>query len=156
MAVKCWRDFFSGNKLNGFLPSESSFSAEDIKKLRKAGVTVPIVVDGVGYAPRGGGITTALTPVSINYKAAQIKRSVRQLAMQVVNPRGQFQRTLIEMGVNPSEFRFGLSPRGLGVLEEPSNIFLLLSGNAPDFQILQDFLAPEWVCSLWPDYVPDH
>ena len=155
VAVRCWPDYFSELKLNGGLPSENSFSSEGIKKLRKAGITIPIVVDSVTYAPPGGGITTASTPVKINYKAAQIKRSVRQLAIQVANPRGRFQSKLIEMGVNSAEFRLGLTPRGFGVLEEQSNICLLLPSNDQDFQVLQDFLAPKWVCSRLPDYVPD-
>lgn len=154
-AVRCWPDYFSSYKMNGILPAESSFPPGDIRNLRKAGVHVPIVVDGVLYAPPGSGITTASTATNVSMKADQIKRYIRKLAKLFADPNGQNQRGLIEKGINSPKFRLGLSPRGLGVMEENSNVCFLLPNDHYEFHVLQEFFTPEWVCSRLPDYVAD-
>ena len=150
-AVRCWPDYFSRNKLNGVLLNESFLSRGDIKKLRRAGVLVPIAVEGSAYSPPGGGLTTASIPSKVIMKVDQIKKQVRQLAKIFADPKGQIQSDLSEKEIKSPRFCLGLSPRGLGVLEDNSNVCFLLPKDNQDFHDLQDFLAPEWVCTRLSD-----
>lgn len=144
--VRNWPDVAERFRLKGLLPSSSQFSEEDLKKLRVAGITSFVVVDGAVYAP--GGITSASTSERVTMALNQVNRGTKTIAQlaigEVIRDRGEF-----GAGDLP-HLSLALTPRGLGVFDDRDNKCWPLPRAKGEWANhsgahWHDLILPEWI-----------
>ncbi|MEW9623592.1 hypothetical protein [Rhodanobacter geophilus] len=144
--VHSWPEAAERFRLNGILPSTSPFPEEDVKKLRVAGVSSYVVVDGAVYVP--GGITTASTPTRVTLASDQVTRGVDAIAQiaisEVIRDRGAWGESDLP------HLRLALTPRGIGICDDRSNKCWRLpraKGEWANHPVghWHDLMLPEWI-----------
>ncbi|MEW9570212.1 hypothetical protein ABQJ54_00450 [Rhodanobacter sp. Si-c] len=144
--VHSWPKEAERFRLKGVLPSTSPFQEEDIKKLRVAGVSSYVVVDGAVYVP--GGITTASTPTRVTLASNQVAMGVNAIAQigisEVIRDRGDWGE------VDLPHLSLALTPRGIGICDDRSNKCWRLpraTGKWTNHPVARwhDLMLPEWI-----------
>lgn len=145
-----WPALAKQYELKGLLAGDSGWKPRDIANLRKAGVTVPFTYEGRVYMGPGMGITTASTSLRVGMVGDFCMHYVRQLAQYVNEPSCQFREHPIIRKIDKPNFELALTPQGIAVYEEKSNIAWPLPrratcGDAYYLGALHDNILPDWV-----------
>jgi hypothetical protein len=115
--VRSWPKEAERFHLKGLLPPTSPFLEADIKKLRRAGISSSVTVDGAVYMP--GGITGASTATKVTLTLQQVSRDVDAIAQvaidEVIRDRGSWGEADLP------HLSLALTPRGIGVCDDRSN-----------------------------------
>lgn len=143
-----WPEYLEGFKINGLMPGEP-LTAKEITAYRQNGLNSSLTFDNGVYMCPGMGITSASTPLRLTIGMDRISQFLDGLTQIVLDPEGLFQTTMIERGIKTPSFTLAITPRGLSVYEERSEIAFLLPRASSDAERtfltdLHDFLSPDW------------
>lgn len=157
IVIREWPSFADHFRMKGILPGSMVPTSHDIKRLRVAGVSSPVIVDGIAYAPLGWGVTTASTSLGVSLARNEVRTITRDLARSVSDPSGQFQTDIEDINRDCAYFSLALTARGLGIIEQHSNKCWLLPRNSKKglptkLGTLHDLIVPEWLCAKWKDH----
>lgn len=147
--AESWPNYINKFELVGTDASEQPFVSKELSKLWKAGIVTPISIGNKTYIGPGQGITSAVIPTNVLLTYDKIKSFVVSLADMVVSEANQFKMNVKNVGISDPEFHLCITPNGLAVLEEKSNIAFLLPGvdQNPDTNFLvglTNMLLPVW------------
>jgi hypothetical protein len=148
--ARSWPEYMEQFKLVGMLNGRTKApTTEEISGLREAGMGMTHFYKSVAYSSPGGGVTSASTPLRLTRACDQILELVRQLAMAVDDPAGQFRMHPSVAAVSNPTFALGIGNGGLCVVEAASKTDFLLPQALPNttlswMQVLNDGFAPQW------------
>jgi hypothetical protein len=93
-ALRSWPDFANSMQAKGIvgLASSSASDTKSVKELRTGGVNQMLVVDGVVYAPPGGGLTTAATSTQVSLTRNRVKSLARDIQFFLLELKANRQR----------------------------------------------------------------
>lgn len=143
---RCIPQYLERFELEGILPATNP-TKEELDELRKAGVAVPLSLDGKVHMGPGGGITTASTALKVTMAADRVLAHMDALASYVCDPESEMQRHVVDKGIEDPEFHFCITAGGLTIYEARSDCGFALprpvvKGASPLAQ-LHDMLLPE-------------
>lgn len=144
--VRSWPDAAEPFRLKGILPPSSNYSADDIRKLRVAGISSYVAVDGAVYVP--GGITSASTPTRVTLASNQVIEGADAIAQIAI---GEVTRDRGEWGeADLPHLSLALTPHGVGVFDDRSNKCWRLpraKGVWTNHPVARwhDLMLPEWI-----------
>lgn len=149
VVAKNWPSVVEPYRLRGTLIPERALDDNDRKTLRKAGLEAPLVIDGKAYFSPGHGVTSASTPGKVTDAMFRLRRNVRFLAQQVLEPEGQFLAVLAKEGRQNIHFSLRLCPQGVVVYERSTDYGWTLpdakfDGTDSYFAEICDALSPPW------------
>lgn len=150
VVARNWPAVIEPFELKGMLAREREATDGDRKILRKSGLVAPIVIEGKAYFSPGGGLTSASAPGKINNAMSKLRRNVRTLAQEVLEPGGQFLTAVPEERRQACHFSMQLTPRGVAVYERSTDrawVFpdAKFDGTDTFFAEISDALSPLWV-----------
>lgn len=162
--IRNWPTVMARYQLVGVMPPKENeaFSSEEIGLLRKSGISSHVSVDGVVYMGPGQGVTSAATSSIGTRRLIDVNHYTKTLAEIVLDPAGQYQNKVKEMGIIDPIFELAITPKGMAVYETKSTIaFLLKTPNqSPNILSELDYLvAPGWavnaiISQVMPDKAP--
>lgn len=128
-AVRAWPDAGIAYELKGALGLARTYTDEERKQLRNAGVNVMLEIDGKVYMTPGG-LSTAGTASQATFRAIRLRRDADEFIKRVVTEPLWFADVMREAGVEvPStmRYKFVFLENGYGVLEQNSGVLIRLS-----------------------------
>lgn len=144
-----WPEYMEQFKLRGILPGQEGLTSNEISTLRKNGICSPACIDGDIYMGPGMGITSASTPMRVTDKAHRILDWIDQLATLADDENGQIKTEIKKLGVKEPLFELSLTPQGLAIFEEKSNVAFTVSKKAKNetdtyFAEMENLILPDW------------
>lgn len=122
VVVDTWPDDGLVLQLKGILGSGQPFSKEERVKLRSAGLSAFVQIDGRVYWP-GTGITRAGISTKTTVRSGRILRALKHFEEQVHTDPTRFVELMRQHGGNPPDkpdFEFSFFQDGFGVVETTS------------------------------------
>lgn len=145
--VRNWPRFMESYKMPRMLAGAAPTS-DEIRKLRYAGISCPLIIGADIYRPPGLGVTTASTSQRVTMVCDKVRRAARVLARLVIDPAGEFQALVRDREIQSPSFELGVTLKGFCVIEEVSQTGWFLSRHPGTIlSELNDVFAPEWLCS---------
>ncbi|WP_193352952.1 hypothetical protein [Paraburkholderia xenovorans] len=149
VVARNWPVVVEPYRLRGTLIPERQFDDNDRKMLRKSGIEAPLIIGGKAYSSPGRGVTSASTPGKVTDAMFRLRRNLRFLAQQVLEPEGQFLAPFDEESRRDCQFSLRLCPEGLVVYERSRDHAWTLpdakfDGNDTYFAEISDALSPPW------------
>jgi hypothetical protein len=150
IVARNWPAVLERHRLKGTLIPGREWTDKERHQLRKSGIEAPLIIGGKAYFAPGGGITSASTPGKVTELLMRLRRNVKDLAKQVLEPTGQFLLAIPESARPEGHFSLGLTPRGLAVIERQTNRGWTFpdakyDGMDSQFAQISDCLTPPWV-----------
>lgn len=149
-AIRSWPERYKRVSAPGILPSRKTpFTAAEIGRMRKSGVGRLIEVDGVTYFPPGLGPTSAATALNVTLAADRVRRYVRDVEIQYLDPSTGFVARVAELGGHIPQLALAMRPSHpfeLGVVCTQSRAFSTLhdwQADTPAALLMTTFL-PDW------------
>lgn len=145
-----WPIYMERFLMKGMIPSKTNPSSERLSSLRRAGMVVPITLNGKAYIGPGLGYTMSATSMRVLEGVDQIRYWIKQLACLAENPEGQIQRNLKENFITEPDLSLCITPNGLAIYEEKlDTAYTLLNERYKDDRLirLHNMLCPSWVLS---------
>jgi len=148
--VQSWPEAAEPFQLKGMLAPNTRRTAEEIKQLRIAGISSPLVMDGAAYMP-GAGITTASTASRGTMARNDIVRGARDLARLVLDPGNPLIHEIDVAGVVGADLGLSLTPKGIGIFGRDHNTCWLVP-RAQGVWVrttvgrMSELMLPEWLC----------
>jgi len=142
-----WPEYLEQFKMIGVRPTQEphSFTDKEVGQSRRAGISLPLTIDGDIFVGPGLGITCAATPLRVGRQCNSLHRWVEQLANLVATD-SQIIDDLNDACVVEPVISLCVTPQGLAVYEEESR-------RAYTFPVKEDkdynlnmslLLSPEW------------
>jgi len=128
VVVRTWPDAGLAFELKGAIPSNQTYTAEERAKLRGAGISSFVNIDGRAFMPSSG-ISTAGTSTRASMTAMRILRTLKKFEDEVkANPVGvvNFIRQNGGKVRGDPAFEFSFFDQGFGVTETTSGFQILL------------------------------
>jgi len=128
-------------------------SPETLKKLRSAGVFVPIEHGGNFYFGPGGGVTMAATSTRVSRACMDVRAYARQIATWLEMPDNGPRVELRSRGVENPQFYIGFDEVGLilGEMTTPNGYWQFTRSSGEDasnpMPALNDLFLPEWAAA---------
>ncbi|WP_445369324.1 hypothetical protein ACH5Y9_08815 [Methylomonas sp. BW4-1] len=145
-----WPTFMEQLLMKGILPSKTNPSSEQLSSLRRAGMAVPITLNGKAYIGPGLGYTMSATSLRVLDGVDRIRYWIKQVALLAENQEGQIQRHLKENCIAQPDLSLCITPNGLAIYEEKlDTAYALLNERYKDDRLtrLHNMLCPSWVLS---------
>lgn len=150
IVARNWPTVLERHQLKGTLIPSSEWTDKERHQLRKSGIEAPLIIGGKAYFAPGGGITSASTSGKVTQLMMRLRRNIKDLAKQVLEPTGQFLSAIPEAVRRDGHFSLGLTPRGLAVIERQTNQGWTFpdakyDGTDSQFAQISDCMTPPWV-----------
>lgn len=126
--VRTWPDAGLAFELKGIIPSEQTYMAEERAKLRGAGLSSCVNIDGRAFMPSSG-ISTAGTSTRASLTAMQILRTLKNFEEKIQANPVELLNFIRQNGGNLQSdpaFEFSFFDQGFGVIETTSGFPILL------------------------------
>jgi hypothetical protein len=148
-----WPDHMEQFRVKGILPSESRYSAADIKMFRANGISTFTIIDNDTYIGPGMGVTSASTSTQVTLRANRVLNWLNSLAILADDKNGQLQAEVKRLGVEKPEFELCLTPQGLAIFEPKANMAFTFSKKMNDesstyFTQMVDLICPDWALKV--------
>jgi hypothetical protein len=130
-AIKNWPDAHLFPELVGVLPSNKQFDASEHAELHKAGITIPLELDGKVYTPPGI-MSTAGTNFHATKSAARLLQDLRHFEEFCKNEPDKLQTLFEEYGVpwpNSPAFELRFSHTEYFVIEQNTGLKVTIMSN---------------------------
>lgn len=147
--AKSWPEWIEQYQLKGILPGTQRYTPEELHQLRRSGLSPLTTIGNKVYMGPGMGITSAATSLHAGTKSDRVFECVTYLAQMICDPDDQFQKFACASKIVNPEFHLCITPKGLAVFEEKSDMAWLLPRAKLDtkenfLEELHNLLAPEW------------
>ncbi|MDB5782323.1 hypothetical protein [Caballeronia mineralivorans] len=123
---------------------------EERHMLRRAGIDTPLSLEGKLYFPPDHGVTSASTPGKVTDYVFRMRRNLRAITDDILNPSGQFLTMVPETSRSSSHFSLQLTRAGIVIYEKQTDHGWTfpdakMVGPNTAYAELSDALTPPWV-----------
>ncbi|MDO6386697.1 hypothetical protein [Uliginosibacterium sp. 31-12] len=146
-----WPDVMSPFELKGMMPTDRTWTQNEIHQLRAAGLIIPISLHNSMYMGPGGGLTSAATSLKVGKACDYLFDCLEVLAEEVADNNGLFRTPeIMALDVEP-DFCLAITPAGLCVYESHVDLAFKLPLPEHDkketvFQTIHNLVLPPWAC----------